>query len=412
LGAYVAERLGLDWTVHRDPYGLGLDALAGLAIRHNPKRAHLVVSTVLAKHIAAPPATVRAAGLMLAGLVGRPLVAPVVLGFCETATGLGHTVADAFPEGDYVHTTRRPDPARSTLAGFDEEHSHAVGHHLQPPAGLLDSDRPLVLVDDELTTGTTALNTVEALHALAPRQRYVLAALLDLRSAAARASFEARAERLGVHIEVVALIDGDLILPPDLLERAAPLQQELLDAVPVERVPRTHLPEVVQHEQHWPAGVPTGGRHGFGRGDRARFEEAIAACGGPLLAALQSGRRDSVLVVGVEELIYAPVRLADWLQTQLQADGTEILVQSTTRSPVLPLDQPGYAVRRRLTFASPDDPGRASYLYNVVPPDRPPAAYDHIVVVTEDPPAACAGLVEVLRPWASNAVHLVPLPTR
>ncbi|MCW2751813.1 MAG: phosphoribosyl transferase family protein, partial [Aeromicrobium sp.] len=73
LGRFVAERLGVGWTVRADPYGLGLDALAGLALRRNPKRAQLIVSTVLAKHIAAPPAAVRAAGLLLAGLVQRAL---------------------------------------------------------------------------------------------------------------------------------------------------------------------------------------------------------------------------------------------------------------------------------------------------------------------------------------------------
>ena len=46
--------------------------------------------------------------------------------------------------------------------------------------------RPLVLVDDELTTGRTALNTIAALHAAAPRDRYVLATLVDLREDDAR----------------------------------------------------------------------------------------------------------------------------------------------------------------------------------------------------------------------------------
>lgn len=42
----------------------------------------------------------------------------------------------------------------------------------------------LVLVDDEFSTGNTVLNTIRALHALHPRERYVIVALVDMRSAA------------------------------------------------------------------------------------------------------------------------------------------------------------------------------------------------------------------------------------
>jgi hypothetical protein len=394
-GAVVAERLGLSWEVRSDPFGLGLADLAGLAVRDNPRRAHLVVSSVLAKHVPARASIVRERGRQLAQLVQAVLPdAPegvAVLGFCETATGLGHTVADALPAADYVHTTRRPDPRRSTLVGFDEEHSHATAHHLQPRPGLLDDCRPLVLVDDELTTGTTALNTLAALHALQPRRQYVLAALLDLRSDEARRAFQDRAESLGVDVRVVALLDGVLRLPPDVLDRAAPFQAELRALADVPAGPVTSV--LVEAEIRWPEGVPTGGRYGFRATDRQAFDRAVA----DLRLELGSG---PVLVVGVEELMYAPIRIAH----DLELGGYDVWVQSTTRSPVLPLDVEGYAIRRRLVFPSPDDPGRDAYLYNLN------ELYTDIVVVTEDPAAASNGLVRQLRPWATRAVHVVVLP--
>jgi hypothetical protein len=429
LGAVVAERLGLGWQVRADPYRLGLDALAGLALRRNPKRAQLIVSTVLAKHIAAPPAAVRAAGLLLAALVHQALSgqraalsgdlltdpalgaevdrlalgsfpgAPAVIGFCETATALGHTVADAFTDAVYVHTTRRPDPSRPTLLGFDEEHSHAVAHHLQPPAGFLDHGRPVVLVDDEISTGTTALNTIAELHALRPRDSYVLAALLDMRPDEARAAFDVRAAELGVRVQVVALVDGTLTLPEDLLARADELQRELTDP------PSAATLEVAfpVPQGNWPMDVPVGGRHGFAAADRRPFAQAI----GDLAAGLRLGN-GPILVVGTEELMYAPIRLAHALEVL----GSTVLVQSTTRSPVLPLDEPGYAVRRRLVFPSTDDPGRESYLYNVVPPTWSAAeGYSDIVVVTEGESADCVGLLAAVRPWVAGSVHLVVLPS-
>lgn len=429
LGAVVAERLGLGWQVRADPYRLGLDALAGLAVRRNPRRAQLIVSTVLAKHVAAPPAAVRAAGLLLAGLVHEALSgqsaalsgdlltdphrsadvdrfavghfpgAPAVIGFCETATALGHTVADAFTDAVYVHTTRRPDPSLPTLLGFDEEHSHAVAHHLQAPAGFLDHDRPVVLVDDEVSTGTTALNTIAELHALHPRDSYVLATLLDMRPDQARAAFEARARQLGVRVQVVALLDGTLTLPEDLLSRAAAMQSELSEPPVLTAIEAT----VPAGQGDWPAHVPPGGRHGFSAADRQPFAEAINAVAAAL--ALGAG---PVLVLGTEEMMYAPIRLAHALDL---AGGT-VLVQSTTRSPVLPLDRDGYAVRRRLVFPSPDDPSRDSFLYNVVPPTSSGAdRYSDIIVVTEDQGADCAGLLAAVRPWTTGSVHLVVLPS-
>jgi hypothetical protein len=285
-----------------------------------------------------------------------------------------------------------------TLLGFDEEHSHAVAHHLQAPTGVLDHDRPVVLVDDEISTGTTALNTIAELHALRPRDLYVVATLLDMRSDEARASFGDRARELGVRVEVVALLDGTLTLPEDLLERSAVLQSQLdhdLEAV-------FGLSSPVP-QGSWPAGVPTGGRHGFSAADRDPFSEAVSAVAASLRLI---GRR--VLVLGTEELMYAPVRLAH----ELSLGGADVLVQSTTRSPVLPLDEPGYAIRRRLVFASPDDPGRLSFLYNVVPPTwSADERYSDVVVVVEDEIADCSALVAAVRPWATGSVHLVALPS-
>lgn len=56
------------------------------------------------------------------------------------------------------------------------------------------------------------LNTIEALHRSWPRERYVLAALVDLRDAADRARLAGFAAELGVSVEVVALAQGQVWL--------------------------------------------------------------------------------------------------------------------------------------------------------------------------------------------------------
>lgn len=109
-GSWVAERLGVELA--GDP---GLTELLGLALRRNPKRAHLLVSNVLGKHVPQSPSVVYGSGFALGRRVRELLGAEeaaraVVLGYAETATGLGHCVADGLGSAPYLHSTRRPVP--------------------------------------------------------------------------------------------------------------------------------------------------------------------------------------------------------------------------------------------------------------------------------------------------------------
>ncbi|GAA3065584.1 hypothetical protein GCM10020000_56790 [Streptomyces olivoverticillatus] len=121
-----------------------------------------------------------------------------VLGYAETATGLGHAVADGIGLAPYLHSTRRAVPGVPSVGGFEEEHSHATSHLLLPEdPDFFSGDGPLVLVDDEFSTGRTVLNTIGALHGRFPRSRYVIVALVDMRGAGDRARLTEFARELG-----------------------------------------------------------------------------------------------------------------------------------------------------------------------------------------------------------------------
>ncbi|MER7584573.1 phosphoribosyltransferase [Kitasatospora sp. NPDC097691] len=386
-GRWVADRAGITLTGSER-----LPELVGLALRENRRRAHLLVSNVLGKHVPQRPSVVHGAGLELGrrvrGLLGEEAAAQtVVLGYAETATGLGHSVADGL-DAPYLHSTRRPVPGIPPLGGFEEEHSHATSHLLLPTdPELFAGDGPLVLVDDEFSTGRTVLNTIRELHARHPRDHYVVVALVDLRSADDRDRLTDAAAELGVRLDLVATASGGVELPADLLDRAERLIAEAAAELPaVAASPDSADPApLARVELDWPAGLPDGGRHGFTAHDRARLDAALPRLAGQLAEALPA-EAQRVLVLGFEELMYAPLRLADALAERLGGD--RVRYSTTTRSPVLAVDDPGYAIRTRLAFPAHDDPqddaSRERYAYNVAPGSDPARRFDAVVLVVDD----------------------------
>ncbi len=401
-GRWLAEALGLSWEPD-DPGPAApvadfaaLDALAGLALRRNPRRAHLLVSRVLGKHLPVDPALALSAAAELAARVEEAMPGPMlVLGFAETATALGQAVAAALPGAQCALSTRRPGAETITFA---EEHSHAVGHRVLASAQLLMQPRPVVLVDDELSSGRTAVNTIRALHRQSPHPGYVVASLLDVRPPQQRAAFADLAAELGVPVSAVSLLSGSLHVPADAAARVAHLVAAADPALalspcwPAERV-----------DAQWSPQVRLSARHGWTPQDEETLTGLLTPLAEQLGEAVAGPAARRVLVLGTEELMYVPMRLATALAELGAADDVSVTYQSTTRSPVAPLDRVGYAVRCALAFPAsdptPDDPARMSFVYNV----RPGCA-DHIVVVTDggdtapmiDALRGCAPVTEVL----------------
>ncbi|MFV6027995.1 phosphoribosyltransferase [Streptomyces sp. NPDC056264] len=447
-GTWVAERLGVELIGDE-----ALPDLLGLALRRNPKRAHLLVSSVLGKHVPQRPSVVYGSGLDLGrrvrALLGDEEAArSVVLGYAETATALGHAVADGLGLAPYLHSTRRPVAGVARAGGFEESHSHATSHLLLPEdPKLLAGDGPLVLVDDEFSTGNTVLNTVRALHERYPRDRYVVVALVDMRSAADLGRLDAFAAEIGARVDLISGAAGTVRLPDGVLEKGQALVAEHERAYEPGAASAPGPTTARGGQEHarvaldWPEDLPDGGRHGFTPDQRHRLETALPAMAARITEALGDGAAGAergatagapsdsgveaqpgssaggprVLVLGFEELMYAPLRLG----TALEEAGHDVRYSTTTRSPVLAVDDPGYAIRTRLVFPAHDDPADGPgerYAYNVAG-----AGFDAVVLVvdsTADTPALHApdGLLAQLAAHIPRVVLAVvpsytPTPT-
>lgn len=309
-----------------------LDALCDFAVRRNPKRAFLIVSKVLGRHIPAAPSLMRRSVADLAAQVPHDLQGPIlVIGLAETAVCLGQTLFEELArrpgfDGHFIHSTRQR-INHPLLCRFEEPHSHASAHLIyHPQAADLSRFRTLLLVDDEVSTGTTLANLAAALVQHLPRcERVVAAALTDWSAGGAWL------ERVPLPAECVSLLSGRLRWEAGAAPRSDDAAS-FTSAAPV-------LGRMTQHRNY--------GRLGWD--------------GGPLPLPKVSAPPGPLRVIATGEFTYPPFLLAE----RLEAAGHDVVMQSTSRSPALP----GGAIDHTLQFEDNYDTGLPNFLYNADPAD-------------------------------------------
>jgi len=439
------EDLQVSITETDNPFRLPVELLFSMAARVNKKRSFLFVSRLLGKHIPVNPYTSLLSGAALALLIHKRLFPQagaaiealleqvlgglrnpdqakeaylflmkhkpqlpeplLCIGFAETATALGHSVFNTFAGGAaYIHTTREHIPQRDSLINFEEEHSHAVSHRCYAidPA-FFSGGEPIVLVDDEMTTGKTALNIIRDIQSKFPRKQYVIASLLDWRTADHEQQVRQLQEELDVDIQSVHLLKG-------LMEVIGSPQLDAGHAVALISN-RTAAETVVLHhtgaaEQVMAISVSSGGernsapylKHTGRFGMQTEELEAADTRISRLAAWLKAFRGSSrALVMGTGEFMYVPMRIAAEM-------GEGVSYQSTTRSPIYPADLPEYAVACGYPYPSPEDETVSNFIYNVSP-----GQYDEIFVLFERDmlPARVKPMLDILKQLAGKKIFAV-----
>ena len=321
-----------------------LDDLLGFGVRRNPKRGYLLVSRVLGKHVPVSPLTMRAAQRALAAQIAPDLPGPLLfVGLAETATALGEGVTREWAartgrsDFTFLHTTRYRQRGELALS-FQEPHSHASGHLIYRPSGQegqrhVAGARTLVLIDDELSTGTTLENLAREYMALNPQlERLLLVSLTDFcpRHAEIRAA-------LGLPVQCVSLLSGHLRFAPD----------------PAYSPPA--LPAVSGTDQDkTPLLAAVSARNGQDAGTSPLLDAALDRL-------LQTPEGQRVLILGTGEFQYPPYLLA--LRLLLARPDLRVFHSATTRSPVVTWGQIGHA----LTFTDNYGDGIPNFVYNVLP---------------------------------------------
>lgn len=344
-----------------------------MALRHNNKRRRFFfVSHELGKHLAIAPDTLWRATRQLIDLYGeargwpgsKPPGPTLVIGFAETATAMGHCLFDQL-EGDvaFLHSTRTVLPGWESLLFAEESHSHAPEQYfyLNDP-GLLDQAEEILIVDDELTTGNTAAKLVRSIEAVAPGKRFGLLTFLDWQGPTGAIS---KLRQDGIDIQSVALLSGDIELDWPLSELPA---AQFAEGNGELGHWHEHNIKLQSRPQHAPYLLGTG-RFGVTRAEHEETLTLLAQAFGPLQKA-RRGRR--TLCLGTGEFMYLPL-----VATRAMGDGA--VFHATSRSPALPIDHPGYAIRSGVRFESIDNPARTDYCYNLAG-----GQYDEVFVFVEE----------------------------
>jgi hypothetical protein len=325
------------------------------AARNNPKRGFLFVSKVLAKHYPCRPSQVRTS---YKNLVNKLLAVEknskkfVFIGMAETATALGLGVYETWlnktqQQGIYCQTTRYF-LDNQPFVDFEEAHSHATGFYLYLPKEpvvrtFFDTADTLVLIDDEISTGNTFANLINAYKKLNPNlKRVIVVSLLNLTSEQARKKV---AVKTGLAVEWLSILSGQFEFTPNPAFNF-------------------HAPSVESNQQCKKYLL----NGDYGRLGINKILPSLAGQLDELIAAFQP--KAKILVLGTGEFIYHAYLVA----VELEKCQFKTHVQSSTRSPILM----GNAIVSCVTFQDNYKDGIDNYLYNTKMNN-----YDAIIVVHE-----------------------------
>ena len=415
---YNLEGQRVNVTLTNNPFDFEPQTLFSLAARKNKKRRFLFVSKVLGKHVPADPFIPLLVGAALAvqflktlhqvdhadtpaiiqalksheetrvvydTVIHRSLIAlpdkTLFIGFAETATGLGHAVFSLFDQAYYLHTTREQIPLLTSELNFNEDHSHAVNHRCYPlDAEVLKTADTIILVDDEITTGNTALNIIRAIHAKFPKTNYVVLSLLDWRTAENREAYSKLEHQLGIKILTTSLMEGQIAVSGDPVNEQSnqfnhPVRRAICECQVDPEVKFLKLIDLVQVYSQDSAGIKNvspylllTGRFGLSTLDNQQTLPLAREIG----EALKLDRiGQKTLCLGTGEFMYFPMLVSAYM-------GKGVSFHTTTRSPIYSFAKPQYGIQNGVSFENPDEPSITNYVYNV--PDQ---YYDEVYVFME-----------------------------
>lgn len=337
-----------------------IDDLLMVAKReNNQKRSFLYVDPLQGKHVPVSPSRSLLVMKMLAKRVSEQYLneALLVIGFSETATAIGTSIALSCRSVKAFLTTTREDSEGAEYIVFCESHSHATEQRLFVDGleyWLKHTDRVL-FAEDEVTTGNTIEKLMTSLHERFPeiQLRFGIASLLNSMTEERIDGFARR----NIPCTYLAHVPFGYRIQDTELFRYESLQEGFFS-------PRSLAPECIKIRSLWNQRKVTGidlirnACDIFVREAMKRIPEMHS----PL----------KLLVLGTEEFMYPGMLLGK----TYEASGHTVRFHATTRSPIEVSADDRYPLHARFPLKSLYDRDRKTYVYDL-------KCYDKVIIVTD-----------------------------
>lgn len=370
--------MSVDINIRENKYNLNLNDLIIMGKRiNNNKRNFLFISKVLGKHIEAKPKVCKEIGLKLARLIFdkeeksyKNNEKVCVIGFAETATGLGMAVASYIKNCYYITTTRECITELKSIFKFEEEHSHATTHKCFPldKDNLVNSEK-IILVDDEITTGKSMINIIKELKKVTNAKNFIILSILDWRNEEYRKAYDELVNEENINLEVLSLISGDIKVKDTTtyIDTNDEVINDTADVLNYNVLDRINLK--TSYEKEVESYLLYTGRFGVEFNEIEELEIRCKDIANRLQSLIESNEK--ILVLGHGENIYIPCRIASYIKG-------DVYFKSTTRSPIYCEDVDGYPIKEKHVFYHK---GVKYYFYNKSEIEK---KYDKVILITED----------------------------
>lgn len=387
----------IEVSLIKNPYNFNLNDLVQVGKRlNNPKRNFLFVSKVLGKHLSVKPNVLKSIGYLLGNEVYpnnnlninlitnyiknstdedsiknelKKYIEPVndkpfVIGFAETATALGMSVASSIKGSYYITTTRENLPLQSFF-DFKETHSHATDHrcYLINKLKFIGS-KTVILVDDEITTGNTMMNLIKELNKICSDKRYVVVSIMDSRNQEYIDKCNKFAKNHNINLSFKSLITTKIKVKNNNVYSG---DNEDIITTKIDDIKFLKGFNKISYNNSKEY-TSVSGRFGVSFDDITEIEKTaklIADKIRPLIS-----EKDNVLVLGHGEDMYIPSRVANYLSPKA-------MFKTTSRSPIYTKNIEGYPIKQRSSF---NIDNVTYYLYNK---DLLEKIYDKIFFISE-----------------------------
>lgn len=380
----------MKYIINQNKYKLDVNDIFVIGKRaNNKKRTFLFISKLLGKHLIVEPDVVKSTGYLLSSLkygfdnekylncIKHKTIPDykekandnvLVLGFCETATGLGMAVASSIKNCTYQTTTREKIKDYKEILKFEEAHSHQTTHKMFNKNININDYREIILVDDEITTGNSMLNLIEELIKISNIKVFNIMSILDWRGVTELNKFKEFEFKNKVNINVYSLISGSIELDEtDVIEN---IDETKIITEKNETITDLNLLDsmLLNTEYGEFEYFKNSGRFGV---SYRNIEYTEKQCYKIASLINTKNKEKNILILGHGENIYIPSRIASYLKSFNKNVG----FKTTTLSPIY---CDGSIIKDKVSFLDKDN---LYYFYNL----NEFKNYDKVILLTETP---------------------------